>query len=152
MTLIVQVKKLSHKEFSEIEKLVSICFNEDIGSLTIGVNPKCSTHYYIMVENKIVSYLELYRSRIFNLCTHPDFRNRGYAKQLIQHVIENSKLQDLYLYCGKDNIVAKNLYSSFGFQNLIEYKEDNFMIRTTEKKILLLLQKKLENCIINFFP
>ncbi len=54
---------------------------------------------------------------IFGVNTHPDFRRRGYAGQLLRRAIQDARAQGrkgLVLTCKEEKL---HYYASFGFQN-----------------------------------
>lgn len=85
-------------------------------------NPSC--HFYGIVENDIivsfVSTLEtLDDINILDIATKNSYKNKGYAKALMQHIINLKKEgQTISLEVKSKNIPAINLYESFGFKTL----------------------------------
>lgn len=57
---------------------------------------------------------------IESIATFPEFRGRGIARKLMQHVISRHKGQRLSLNCEQTNTVARNIYEQMGFQPLHE--------------------------------
>ncbi|MBS0504391.1 MAG: GNAT family N-acetyltransferase [Proteobacteria bacterium] len=57
-------------------------------------------------------------TEITAVCTHPDFRGRGYAKRLIQHQLARIQAQGEagFLHSYPDNAGAIALYESLGFR------------------------------------
>jgi GNAT superfamily N-acetyltransferase len=51
------------------------------------------------------------------IVTHPNYRGKGYARQLIAHTVNNVISQDkkAFLHVAENNISAINLYESIGF-------------------------------------
>jgi ribosomal protein S18 acetylase RimI-like enzyme len=51
------------------------------------------------------------------VCTHPDFRGRGYAEQLVCHVVTGMLRRDAvpFLHVGQTNETAKRIYAKLGF-------------------------------------
>jgi ribosomal protein S18 acetylase RimI-like enzyme len=51
---------------------------------------------------------------------HPDFRGRGLARQLMQHIIDfahnEQKLDAIDLHVWEDNLPAIRLYEALGFE------------------------------------
>jgi ribosomal protein S18 acetylase RimI-like enzyme len=55
---------------------------------------------------------------VLSVGVHPDFRRRGVARALMQHLIEHARsyvLSRLELYVREDNRAAQALYESLGF-------------------------------------
>lgn len=56
---------------------------------------------------------------VYNVATHPSYRNRGYMKKLLLHIIDTSKQQGkrhLHLEVLQTNKNAISLYKKLGFQ------------------------------------
>ncbi len=51
------------------------------------------------------------------VCTHPDFRGRGYAQRLVQRVVKEmlKRGTDPFLHVGQENESAKRVYEKMGF-------------------------------------
>lgn len=51
------------------------------------------------------------------VCTHPDFRGRGYARQLVQRVVQGIRQRGAipFLHVGHENESAKRVYERMGF-------------------------------------
>ncbi len=52
------------------------------------------------------------------VCTHPDYRGRGLARRLCQHVIQSvqSMGEICYLHTEFDNLKAQDMYRKLGFE------------------------------------
>ncbi|MBE7555933.1 MAG: GNAT family N-acetyltransferase [Anaerolineales bacterium] len=61
-------------------------------------------------------WLEGYRE-ISTVCTHPDFRGRGYARQLVSRLVNTILDEGItpFLHVMHDNKRAKSIYESLGF-------------------------------------
>lgn len=77
-------------------------------------------------NNELVAYIDFWitfdSSTIFKIVTHEKYRNKGYAKLLLNHVIEYLKTQEvlyLTLEVRKSNIFALKLYESVGFERIV---------------------------------
>jgi len=62
---------------------------------------------------------------ISNVCVNSDFRGQGISKKLLKYLINNSKDNSFELDVLTDNIVAINLYKSYGFTITGEMKGFN---------------------------
>ncbi len=81
------------------------------------------------IDAKVVGKIDLMqkskqaRSYLYfeRLIVHPDFRHKGIAKKFLEYVEQECKKRNLgtiELSVREDNIPAKQLYDSFGFQVL----------------------------------
>ncbi len=79
--------------------------------------------YIVMEENhQIVAYLGIWyiidQGHITNIAVHPEHRGRGYAKELIDTIIQRAKERNcdsITLEVRKSNVPAIRLYESKGF-------------------------------------
>jgi ribosomal protein S18 acetylase RimI-like enzyme len=76
-------------------------------------------------ENKIIGYGMLrgwdegYEVPSLGICIHPEYQGSGVGRLLMLHLIQSARLQGaerIILKVRKENIRAKNLYTSFGFR------------------------------------
>ncbi|MCX5807429.1 MAG: ribosomal protein S18-alanine N-acetyltransferase [Proteobacteria bacterium] len=82
-----------------------------------------SASFVIETNDLLLGYIMLYyvldEAHILNLAINPDYRGRGYASQLIRHIIEycaKKGISDFFLEVRDGNIKAINLYKMFGFK------------------------------------
>ena len=82
-------------------------------------NSKCFVAKY---ENKIVGFASIWFScddvHLMNIVTHKNFRNRGIAKKLLEHIISKVNEKPLTLEVRSSNIAAITLYEKFGFEKV----------------------------------
>ena len=55
------------------------------------------------------------------LQTHPDYRGRGYAKQLIAESLESLKMEKVYSHISRDNAPSIAAHISCGFRKLHDH-------------------------------
>lgn len=74
------------------------------------------------VDGKAVGYIGAWKifdeGHITNVAVHPDFRGRGIGKALISELLylcEKDGILSFTLEVRESNLVAQNLYKSFGF-------------------------------------
>jgi len=78
--------------------------------------------YVGRVGNRPVAFVMLTLKKewgyISTVVVHPDARGRGYARRLLSRVIKDAegKTRRLVLHVSRSNTIAKNLYTSFGFE------------------------------------
>ena len=61
---------------------------------------------------------------LFNLVTHPRWRNRGYGTKLVWGLLRwarDNRARHAYLQMVTDNAPARRLYAKFGFQEMYRY-------------------------------
>jgi ribosomal protein S18 acetylase RimI-like enzyme len=59
---------------------------------------------------------------LYDFEVYPKFRGKGYSKEMLQYMIDNYDLKQLYV--DQDNTIAINLYKKFGF-TIDDEVEDN---------------------------
>lgn len=67
----------------------------------------------------ILSRMVLDEVHIHHVCTLPDFRRKGFARKLLNHVIETARSQSAekaFLEVAGPNIAARDLYAQAGFK------------------------------------
>jgi ribosomal-protein-alanine N-acetyltransferase len=60
-------------------------------------------------------------AHILNVCMREDFRGRGYARRLLQYLVERARMAGMYeayLEVRPSNITAARLYHSLGFEQV----------------------------------
>ena len=113
------VKKISKNDVSTLYELNDI-FHE---SKLLFLDDPFSSLLVIYDDNKIVGYLSyslIYdRSEINYVIVLDEYRNRGFASELLYYFIsicELNKCKNVTLEVNEHNICAIKLYTKFGFQ------------------------------------
>jgi ribosomal-protein-alanine N-acetyltransferase len=78
---------------------------------------------------------------ILNLAVHPDFRTRGIANTLVEHIVGELKSKEcrfLYLEVRTSNDIAKKLYHDFGFR--IVGTRKNYYVAPVEDAVIMMLE------------
>ncbi len=104
------------QECNEIEKInffLTLMGYKEISEESL----KNSLTKYVVIEDiGFIGYSVYYeRSEIDYLYVIEEYRNKGYASKLLEHVI-NKGLHNITLEVSEDNISAINLYKKFGFE------------------------------------
>lgn len=86
-------------------------------------------YYGIFSENNLVGYAYLEKSYLakqqhiaffYNLYIDPDYRHKGLARELFNHLLEKIKretqIERIFLSCNKKNSPALSLYQKLGFK------------------------------------
>ena len=83
-----------------------------------------ATYLVAKLNDKIVGYIGMWfvidECHITNIAVHPDFRNSGIAKKLVDEMLKlcNSHgISYILLEVRTNNIPAQKLYESFGFKS-----------------------------------
>ena len=64
---------------------------------------------------------------IVMICIHPDFRNKGLAKKLIQKHFDDNKTKLICLHTRESNYNAIKLYISMGYTHIANIKNKYFL-------------------------
>lgn len=125
------IRQLKESEIPEIAEIERECFShpwsED--SIKDTFKNKSSRFFVAETDKKIVGYISLFVSidavDILNVATRPDYRRRGVAKALLNHIINiyEKEMSFLTLEVRPSNTAAIKLYESFGFERVGERKD-----------------------------
>lgn len=127
-------EELQLKDLDELKKLYYLCFNidTDINKMKdsyLNLN-NSSRSFVLKIDNKIIGHIKydiinnifgsskpyMYMS---DVCIHPDYRENGYSKLLIQKVEEVAKKYNcsyIFLNSSKKRKVAHKLYKHLNYQ------------------------------------
>lgn len=78
---------------------------------------------------------------ILTLATHPKHRQKGYAKDMVNHCITTFKAQKysvIFLEVRDDNLIAQTLYQALGFQQTATRKSYYAMPDGTRKDAIIM--------------
>jgi ribosomal protein S18 acetylase RimI-like enzyme len=86
-------------------------------------------HFYAIHDGKVVSYLtyNAYESTIYNVCTSPEKRRRGYTKTLLRYAIDTVENDTVFLYVDEWNMSARWLYEKLGFTYIFKGRDELLM-------------------------
>jgi ribosomal protein S18 acetylase RimI-like enzyme len=86
-----------------------------------------------VIGNVEVMFDDDYTDRIVGLYIQPKYRKLGYSKLLMKEILMDFNENDLGLLVNKDNRIAINLYTSFGFIEDKDYSDKvyKYMIKKT---------------------
>lgn len=139
-----EIVKFSHehaKEASEIEKL---CFSDpwsESALCDLAEPPYVS--FAVLDNGRLAAYAGMLcvcgEGNIVNVATHPDFRRLGYARALIDALVEYSlgcgNIELLFLEVRESNTAARALYESSGFSEV--GRRPKFYTKPTETAIIM---------------
>lgn len=120
----VNVILAGEEHLEAISGLEKLCFEHSISPAVLFENICVSNypHFVIKLDEDIIGYGGMYividEAYIINICVHPDYRGRGYGKQLLTAMISEAKrlgAQRMTLEVRASNAVAIELYKDMGF-------------------------------------
>lgn len=114
------LEAISNKDLNQVNELRNICFPNSI-NVTIDNNDQRKSYDYLIKDNKqIIFVTQATKSgpsiMIMGVCTHPEFRNNGYATKGViyqcSQILKDNKIPVLFY---TDEVAAK-IYLSLGFK------------------------------------
>jgi ribosomal protein S18 acetylase RimI-like enzyme len=116
-----QVKPLNGADASEMVTLTDVAFPGFFRSRTYRMGHYCG----VRVNGELIAMggerlrLEGY-PELSGICTHPAHRGKGYARDVIGHLVRGHRRDGLrsWLHVGASNTTAIDLYTCLGFQRV----------------------------------
>ena len=111
----------------QIAELEKCCFNDpwSENSISSELNNRLSCWLVALESDVVIGYVGsqtvLGETDMMNIAVHPDYRNQGVAKNLIQTLMDTLSGQgshSLMLEVRQSNEPARNLYASLGFETV----------------------------------
>ncbi len=121
------IKKINAEYLEEISTLEQISFPNRWSKNTLhsALDNQNNFSFGLFIEDKLVSVvlaaLILDEVNIINVMTSPEFKQRGYAKKLLQTVIAEARtlnVNSFFLEVRQSNLPALRTYKSVGFKEL----------------------------------
>ncbi|MEZ0536594.1 ribosomal protein S18-alanine N-acetyltransferase [Caldicellulosiruptoraceae bacterium PP1] len=137
---------MTHNDIDEVYEIEVLSFSEPWSKTLFEDELENElAHYFVYEESgKVIGYVGMYHilneGHITNIAVNPDFRGKGIGKELLLHILKYAKENDivaLTLEVRKSNIVAQNLYKSFGFKEAGIRK--NYYKNPTEDAVIMWL-------------
>ena len=133
------IRAIREEDVRQIHEIETLCFampwSEE--SILHDVKENVVARWLVMDdgEGRVLAYAGMWfvldEAHVCNVAVHPDFRGRGYGKQIFEALetlaIENS-MTLMTLEVRRSNTVAQNLYHACGFLDVgyrKRYYEDN---------------------------
>ncbi|MGL5150232.1 MAG: ribosomal protein S18-alanine N-acetyltransferase [Clostridium sp.] len=135
MDLTIKLMDASH--IDEVIKISEVSFpvSWSLDSFNRELTNPLAKYVVAISNNKVIGFAGIWiildEGHITNIATLPDFRGKGVATKLLEHLLELSKSLNcvaITLEVRKSNIIAQKLYESAGFVNegvRKGYYEDN---------------------------
>jgi len=137
------VEILNPEDLASYKVLIDECFgsSNDLEQYKRYSENREYTIFVIKDGNEIVGsvtqyIIDLFTFRfqpclmIFNVAVKADYRGKGIAQELLEHIIENSKkdgYNSISLTCLDDAYSAHKLYESLGFKRASSVKYDLYL-------------------------
>lgn len=121
------ITNMTSAHVAQIAELEKCCFNDpwSENSISSELNNRLSCWLVALESDVVIGYVGsqtvLGETDMMNIAVHPDYRNQGVAKKLIQNlmdIISEQGSHSLMLEVRQSNEPAKNLYASLGFETV----------------------------------
>lgn len=121
------IRSMTIQDIPFVAQIESKCFSEpwNENMLLAEINNPNATFFVCEQNDTIIGYggyiFTLDEGDIMDVAILPDYRGRGYGKLLMNSLLDdmkNKKLKYANLECRKNNIVARKLYETIGFEFL----------------------------------
>ena len=121
------IVSMTSAHVAQIAELEKRCFNDpwSENSIASELNNRLSCWLVALEGDVVIGYVGsqtvLDETDMMNIAVHPDYRNQGVAKNLIQTLMDTLSGQgshSLMLEVRQSNEPAKNLYASLGFETV----------------------------------
>ena len=123
------IVKMSIKDINEIYAFESLCFPEGYTSMEIWtelLDDERTSVYAIKDKNELIAFASTYNwkgqhdyIKIMCLATHIDYRQMGNASRLMQHIIDESLKEGMYIFKAEtreSNRKMQNVFNRFGYE------------------------------------
>jgi len=135
-----RIAKMTLKDLDDFLKSLTIYFPDDNIKREdwIELLKDERTSVYAIKENEVIkANIAIYNwkgednyIKIMTIGTHPNYRNRGYAHLLMQHVIDEMLEDDMHIFKGEtreSNLKMQKVFEDFGYKiiNKVEGYYDN---------------------------
>ena len=133
------VRRICEADVRQIHEIEKLCFampwSEE--SIRKDVEENVVARWLVLDdgEGNVLAYAGMWfvldEAHVCNVAVHPDYRGRGLGKMIFGALVETAKKNSMSLMeleVRRSNIVAQNLYHSFGFIDVgyrKRYYEDN---------------------------
>lgn len=114
----IKILPAKRKHRINIKQINEICLPENY-PMELWEEILLEHHSYVLMNNSIViGFCCIARNSIMSFAILPEYRGRKLGKMLIEHSLdeyEKNKEKYITLHVRIDNIIARNLYKSVGF-------------------------------------
>lgn len=140
-----EIVKFAPRHVSAAAEIERLCFSEPWSEQSLalpatgeyGCGMACEVDGTLAAYACMVSVLD--EGEIVNVATHPDYRRRGYARAVLDALLEKARLDGivtLTLEVRESNVAAQALYASLGFEAVGKRKD--FYSKPRENAIIML--------------
>lgn len=111
------------EDVRDLAMVEALCFPYErwsLEQLRDSLSLQTTYGWEVVEEGAVVAFILVQRagmeSEILTLAVHPDYRRRGFGRNLVQKVLDSSGAQTVFLEVAADNLAANGLYEACGFK------------------------------------
>ena len=133
------IRAIREEDVPQIHEIETLCFAMPWSAESIlhDVKENVVARWLVMDDGagRVLAYAGMWfvldEAHVCNVAVHPDHRGKGYGKAIFGALVETAKKNSMSLMeleVRRSNLVAQNLYHSFGFIDVgyrKRYYEDN---------------------------
>lgn len=140
-----EIRLLCARDLSEVAEIEKLCFSEPWSEKSLELLLRDGNFGVVATEDgRVAAYVGVIsvapEGEITNVATHPDFRRRGIAAELLGFLEKEAAergIDSLYLEVRRSNTAAQSLYLKMGFSVIGERK--GFYSNPKEDAVLMSL-------------
>lgn len=139
------ILRLAKEHLADVAQIESLCFAEPWSEKSLNILTESGAVGFVVIsKGRAVAYggmiCVLDEGQITNIAVHPDYRRRGFGKDVTRALIDYGKavgLSQIYLEVRRSNDAAQLLYKKLDFDIIGERK--GFYRNPIEDAILMKL-------------
>ncbi len=141
------IERFSADDLHEAVAVEQACFTIPWSETALEMllcEPYCG--FTLRVDGKLAAYIGMLsvagEAQVLNLATLPEYRGRGYGRQLLMRMIDEAKARDcdtVTLEVRESNAPARGLYESVGFVQ-VGCRHDYYQ---NPKEAAIIMEKRL---------
>lgn len=132
-------------DYNNVDEMISQCTyeiqNNIIGIFILLDGPRLVGELHAMYQSDDKNYaVQGIRAYLFAFRIHKDYQGKGYGKYLLKKVIDILKERGYHEFTvgvEDDNLKAQHIYHSFGFDEIVLRKQEEYQGDTYEYNLYL---------------
>lgn len=141
-----EIRLLCEGDLSQVAEIERLCFSEPWSEKSLELLMRDTNFGLVaLCEGRVAAYVGVIsvapEGEITNVATHPDFRRRGLASELLERLKKEASergIESIFLEVRRSNTAARALYEKQGFEVIGERK--GFYSNPKEDAILMITQ------------
>lgn len=141
-----EIRLLCEGDLSQVAEIERLCFSEPWSEKSLELLMRDTNFGLVaLCEGRVAAYVGVIsvapEGEITNVATHPDFRRRGLASELLERLKKEASergIESIFLEVRRSNTAARALYEKQGFEVIGERK--GFYSNPKEDAVLMITQ------------